>query len=513
MDAMGRKKPENSEGPRIKVSREFDKRWLAAGFAEEELADLGQWVTRKLAGWWQSPTQRAGWKRVRLETLTDLQRECRERGRSLPQAAFHLSRRRVEELRFHSIVDVMANDAKRFDDMKPRIRRNNALFEPMEQVVMDVKPLDCEMLRPDGTVARPKFIAFLDTGTMRVTGRILLLPKGEGVRQEHVTDAFIGMAANPHWGFPQQLYRDNGTEYLHFDLIREALKMTAKDGVRVIINAKPYSGASKPIESRFATIDRYVTSQMAGYVGGNIMNNKTQQVGKKVAPYPGTIEEFEEEFFARLSDLEGKAFDSGPFKGRSPVQLYMDHVASGWRPVSVDPLALDAAFAKHIGDRKVDRGTIAIGPDRFRHPELAAFNGRRVGLVQPYRRGASPLVDLPGIGWIALDREMLHLPGDISGALESSRMQKASRAAVRKLKSQAAPVDPLANVHERVAQLPTIAAPAPLIDVMMSEEAERFAGARIEAERKRADQPSAEQRLIARQLAETEILEKKSAKR
>lgn len=513
LDAMGRKKPENSEGPRILVSREFDKRWRAAGLPEDGLAELGEWVTRKLAGWWQSPAQRAGWKKVRLEALTDLQRHCRERGISLPRAAFHLSRRRVENLRHHSIVDVMANDAKRFDDMKPRIRRNNALFEPMAQVVMDVKPLDCEMLRPDGTVARPKFIAFLDTGTMRITGRVLLLPKGEGVRQEHVTDAFIGMAANPHWGFPQQLYRDNGTEYLHFDLIREALKMTAAEGVRVIINAKPYSGASKPIESRFAMIDRYVTSQMAGYVGGNIMNNKTQQVGKKVAPYPGTIEEFEAEFFTRLADLEGKEFDSGPFKGRSPVQIYMDHVANGWRPVSVHPLALDAAFAKRIGDRKVDRGTITIGPDRFRHPELAAFNGRRVSVVKPYRRGASPLVDLPGVGWIALEGEMLHLPGDISGALESSRMQKDNRAAVRKLKSLAAPVDPLANVQERVAQLPTIAAPAPLIDVMMSDEAERFAGARIEAERKRANQPTAEERLRARLAAEDELLEKKYGQR
>ncbi len=281
LDAMGLKKPENSEGPRILVSREFDKAWRATGFDEPKLGELGEWVTRKLAGWWQSPVQRAGWKAVRREALTDLQRHCREQGLSLPRTAFHLSRRRVEELRFHSIVDVMANDAKRFDDMKPRIRRDNARFEPMEQVVMDVKPLDCELLRPDGTVARPKFIAFLDTGTMRVTGRVILLPKGEGVRQEHVTDAFIAMAANPHWGFPQQLYRDNGTEYLHFDLIREALKMTAKDGVRVIINAKPYSGASKPIESRFATIDLYVTSQMAGYVGGNIMNNKTQHMMTK----------------------------------------------------------------------------------------------------------------------------------------------------------------------------------------------------------------------------------------
>jgi hypothetical protein len=214
-----------------------------------------------------------------------------------------------------------------------------------------------------------------------------------------------------------------------------------------------------------------------------------------------------------LADLEGKEIESGPFKGRSPVQIYIDHVTNGWRPVSVHPLALDAAFAKRIGERKIDRGAITIGPDRFRHPELAAFNGRKVPVVQPYRRGASPLVDLPGVGWIALEVEMLHLPGDISGALETSRAQKACKAAVRNLKSQAAPVDPLANVHERVAQLPTIAAPAPLMDLMMSEEAERFAGARIEAERKRANQPTATQLLIARQLAETELLEKKSAKR
>lgn len=511
LDAMGRKKPENSNGPRIFVSREFDKHWRAAGLPEDELSELGEWVTRKLAGWWQSPVQRAGWKAVKREALTDLQRHCRERGLSLPLSAFHLSRRRVEELRFHSVVDVRGHDAKRYDDTKPRIRRNNSLFEPMAQVVMDVKPIDCVMLRPDGSEVYPKWIAFLDTGTMRATGSIMWLPKGEGVRQEHVTAAFIAMVMNPHWGFPQQLYRDNGTEYAHFDLIREALKMTSVSD-RVIVNAKPYSGASKPIESRFATIDLYVTSQMTGYTGANRMNKKVQRVGKKATPYPGTIEEFEEEFFTRLADLEAKEFESGPFKGRSPRQAYMEHLANGWRPVSVHPLALDAAFAKHMGERKIDRGAIAIDGQRFRHPELAAFSGRKVAVVQPFRRDAFPLVDLPGVGWIALEPEMLHLPGDISGALESSRMQKARTAAVRKLKSLAAPVDPLGNVRERVAQLPTIAAPAPLIDVMMSDEAERFAGARIEAERQRKQQPSPEQRLIERQLAETELLEKKSAR-
>lgn len=513
LDALGRKKPSDSGKPRVVVSRAFDRCWRASGYAEDELLELRNWVTRDLAGWWQSPVQRTGWKAIRREALHDLRRECRERGKELPDEAFHLSRRRIEELRFHSVVDEMENDAKRFDDMKPRIRRDNSRFEPMEQVVMDVKPIDCVVLRPDGSEACPKFIAFLDTGTMRMTGRMLLLPKGEGVRQEHVTDSFIAMATNPHWGFPQQLYRDNGSEYAHFDLIREALQMTAREGVRVIINAKPYSGASKPIESRFAVMDRYVTSQMQGYIGPNRMNKKTQRVGKKVKPYPGTIEEFEAEFFMRLADWETIEFGSGPFKGRSPNEIYLDHLERGWRPVSVHPLALDAAFAKKIGERKVDRGTLTIGPDRYRHTELAAYVGQKVNVVQPYRRSAWPLAELPGIGWVALEPEMPHLPGDISGAHEASQMQKKRTRAVRRLKSEAASPNPLQNVEDRVATLPTAAAPAPLMDVLMSPEAERFAGARIEAEKRRSQQPSAEERLRARLDAEDQLLEKQYGKR
>src|SRR3546814_5846339 len=66
-----------------------------------------------------------------------------------------------------------------------------------------------------------------------------------------------------------------------------------------------------------------------------------------------------------------------------------------WALPIFDPLALDCAFAKQLGERKIDRGVITIGPDRFRHPELAAFTGRRVRVVKPYRRSAWPLADLP----------------------------------------------------------------------------------------------------------------------
>lgn len=462
-DALGRKRPSDAGKKRVWVSRAFDKRFLAAGYYQDSLESMGDWTTRSIAGWWQSPVQRAGWKRVRLEVMTSLRRECRERGFDLPDGAFSLSRRRIEDLRFHSAVDIMENDAKRHDDTKPRIRRDNSRFAPMEQVVMDVKPLDCVLRRPDGSLAYPKWIAFLDSGTGRIFGRVILLGKGEGVRQEHATDAFIAMVRHPHWGFPQSLYYDNGTEYAHFELIRGALKMCAADGIRVLIKARPYSGASKPIESKFAVIDRQIVSQMQGYTGSNRMDKKVQRVGKQAQPYEGSIEDFEEEFNLRLADFENFEIGSGPFAGRSPAQIYREHCEYGWRPVSVHPLALDSAFAKPLGERKIDRGALAIGPNRYRHPELAAFSGRRVPVVQPYRRDAWPLADLPDIGWVALEPEMLSLPGAIDGALESSRMQKVRNRKVPSLRAVAVPADPIANMHERVSTLPTSAAPAPLM--------------------------------------------------
>lgn len=513
LDALGRKKPADAGQRRVWVSRDFDKRFRAAGYDQEALESLRDWVTREIAGWWQSPVGRAGWKRVRREALTSLGRECRARRFDLPKSAFTISRRRVEELRFHRAVDVMKNDAKRHDDTKPRIRRDNSRFQPMEQIVMDVKPLDCVLSRPDGSMAYPKLIGFMDTGTHRLFCRIILLPKGEGVRQEHVTDAFLDMVQDPDWGFPQQLYYDNGSEYKHFDLIREALKMIADEGARVIIKARPYSGASKPIESKFSVIDRQITSLMDGWTGSNRMDKKVQRVGKAAEPYLGSVEAYQEEFFLRLADFHAWEIGSGPFKGRSPMQIYHDHVERGWRPVAVNRLALDCAFATQVGQRRIDRGVITIGPQRYRHPELAAFTGRRVKVVKPYRREAWPLAELPNVGWVALEPEMLTQPGDISGAVESSRLQKRRNKAVRELKAQANKVDPLTNVRDRVATLPTRVAPAPLIDVMMSPEAERFAGARVQADKKVAALPSEAERRRRQRDEETRLLEKKYGRR
>lgn len=511
VNALAHKRPGDAGQRRVYISRQFDKAFLKAGYSAD-LPDLAQWLDGTIAAIWQSPAQRAGWWRVRLETLTALRRECGERGFALPQSAFTLSRRRVMENEHHRIVDIRRYDRKRYDDMKPRIRRDNSLFMPMEQIVMDVKPVDCVMLRPDGSQVWPKLIGFMDTGTHRVFSWFVMLNKGEGVRQEHVTEAFLAMVGHPQWGFPQQLYRDNGTEFYHFDLIRSALDMVAADGVRTIINAKPYSGSSKPIESKFAMLDRQVFSQMAGYAGGNRMNKKTQAVGKPTAPYPGTFEEFCEEALLRIQDFESWEIRSGPFKGKSPTQCYQEHCDNGWRPVTVNTLALDAAFSKPA-QPMVRQGALSIGGTRYRHPELAALNGRKATVALPWRRGAYPLVKLPDNGWAALEPEMLHLPGDIAGAIESGRMQKHNDKTTSALCRSVKPADLRQNLQDRVTALPTSAAPAPLIDVMLSSEAEEFAGARLNAEQRRIDAPTEEQRRIARQMAETEELERLHAAR
>ena len=107
----------------------------------------------------------------------------------------------------------------------------------------------------------------------------------------------------------------------------------------------------------------------------------------------------------------------------------------------------------------------------------------------PWRRGAWPLIELPELGWAYLEPEMLSLPGEIAGAVQAGRMQQRNSRAVSELRKHAGTIDLDANLRDRVAELPTRAAPAPLIDVLLAQEAEELAAARIEADRRQLETP------------------------
>ncbi len=285
MSLLGRSRPADAGKPRVVVTRVFDKAFLAAGHDRAQLGEIGEVATTLIASIWATPVQRAGKTAIIVEVATSLARACADRGIILPRKAYNLSTYRIYQLAHFRQLDQQKNDRKSWNDTTSFIRRDNSQLGPMDEIVMDVKPLDNIVVRPDCTTTWPKMIAFQDTGTHRVFAYFVLLPKGEGVRQEHVTEAFLAMVSDPAWGFPRSIYRDNGTEFAVFDRIRSAMEMLNEPGARTIVNAKAYAGSSKPIESKFATLDRFVFSQMGGWAGGNRMNKKTQTLGKPPKPY------------------------------------------------------------------------------------------------------------------------------------------------------------------------------------------------------------------------------------
>lgn len=448
---LGRRKPSNAGRRRVHVSQPFDRAFRAAGYPEAELARLGEAVEANLKGLWASRAEIAGWAHVCRMAEFLLLEACEAAGFDLPPAALRLSRRHVERFSEFRIVNVMRNDRKRFDDDKPRIRRDWTGLAPMARVVADVHPIDVIVTRADGTPAWPKLIGFMDAGTGRLFHHLVLLPKGEGIRQEHVTEAFLAMVAHPEWGFPRGLYLDNGSEFAHLVKLKPALELINEGKARTVIFAQPYNASAKPIENLFGRLERYVFSQLDGYAGGNRMAKKTQNVGKATQPYRGSWEAF-----CRQVDNMIRGFNDQPvggqWKGRSPQAWLAEKIAAGWRPAVIDPLALDSLFSDRE-TRRVERGgVVKIGGERWTHPTLATIPARTViQLAMPWRRGEAPLFQAPGEGWAYLSREIA-LPAEWTEGAQESRLRQCGHAKRIGKMAKVAPSLDAAILNERMAE-------------------------------------------------------------
>lgn len=443
MAGLGRQKPANAGKRRVVVSKVFDHAFRAGGGTEDQLAAQSAAITQDLRGLWASRAEASGWADIQRMAEFLLLERCAALGLTIPKAAGRIGRARIESEAAYRAVNIMRNDRKRFSDTKPFIARDWTGFEPLQMVVGDVKPLDVVITRPDGSLVYPKMVAFMDAGTGRVFHQLYMLARGEGIRQEHIAETFIAMCSDPAWGFPKSLYLDNGSEFAGLEKIRSALELINLPGARPIIYAKAYHASSKPVEALFARLDRYVFAAMPGHVGGNRMAKKIQTVGRPPKPFPGPWEEFE----ATVSDLIKLYNDrpqGGQWGGRSPFTLLGEWIAKGWRPVTVNPLEIDAAFCDR-DTRRIDRGVVKIGGKRFTHPSLYALPAQTlVQIAMPWRRGGRPLFQAPGIGWAYLDMDFA-MPADWKeGAKEASQRQRAQARAITKAAKAAPVIDPMA---------------------------------------------------------------------
>jgi len=501
---LGRVCPATAALPRIAVSRTFDRALRRTGLPEEVLVAIAAELDKALKGLWASRAEQAGVTEVRRLAEFLLSEICERRGVGVAPDAMRLSRRRVERFAYYRVVNQRRNDRKAFDDAKPRIRRDWTGLAPMERVVADVKHLDVIVRRADGSPAWPKIVAFMDGGTGRVFVYPVLLERGEGVRQEHVVEAFLAMVADPAWGFPQGLYLDNGAEFGALVKIDGALQLLNEPGARTVIFARPYNASAKPVESLFARLDRYVFGLLPGYAGPNRMAKKTQTVGKPPQPYPGDWDDF----CGTLRELihaHNHRPVGGAWSGRSPEDWMDEKLGGGWRPATVDPMALDAAFAD-ADCRRVDRGVLKINGRRYVHSALTALPSRTVvDLALPWRRAVPPLARIDG-AWIYLEPEVPYPARWIEGARESSRRQAKQNQHVSALAKDAPRIDPVAAKIRWARTLEPPGRPAPLPELDLDDEVRERARSMRIAE-KAGPSPSAAELRRAREMALTARLE------
>jgi hypothetical protein len=392
---------------------------------------------------------------------------CGEPALDLPPETFHIPRRIIAgERRFRNVA-IFNKDRKAFEDAKPRILRTREGLEPMALVVGDVHHLDIVMRRPDGTEAWPKAIAWLDLATNRVWLDLVLLGKGEGIRNADVIASFIRMVAA--WGLPQALYLDNGSEYRWSDFIDDALKLVARvdgggdDRCSQIVRAKPYNAPAKAIEGLFGILEQRYFRTLPGWAGGDRTNKKTANVGKPPEPFPGTIDDLRVAIGSCLTLYEMSP-QRGTLKGRSPRQVYEAALAAGWQRVAVDQRQLHTVFATDE-IRTPRQGYINFGGDKWTCPELQAFLGNRIIVRVPkfHQPEVLPLLDpaarqIIGFATPATRYGVL----DPAGARAAATMDKRRRTAVRELDQMAPDVDTNAEVARLAA---TVAAlpPAPVV--------------------------------------------------
>lgn len=439
---LGRKRPADAGGARVFVSRQFDQAVRAAGH-EPLLAEFVDAADLAIKQLWASRAEQSGWKIVGVLASELLRQACEKRGVSLPKAALKLPRSRVERFRRYSIVNTYENDRKTFTDHQPRVKR---IWDgdAMEVVACDVKPLDIYIERPDGTVGTSRLIGFQCINTGRLFYRLHFPPQGEGVRQEHIIEAFLAMVADPLWGFPLSLYMDNGSEYGAMDKLGPALNLLGGDKARGIIRAQPYNASAKPIESLFASLDRYMKI-MPGYVGENRTRKKTQNVGRAPEPYRAGWATFEATI-ASLIDLfhaeaSGKRSQG---KGLSPNERMQARIDAGWAPVEADALAIDSAFCR-FETRRVGKGAaVSLDGVSYWHPDLRGLPvGTTVNLAVPWRRGAMPLLKAPGRDWAYLEPE-LAIPNSFrEGARASAQAKRRHVRAVTTLRREVGLADPV----------------------------------------------------------------------
>ena len=467
---------------RYHISRVWDS---GVPFSSAEKKKIAAETTRRVRSLWANSTE-LGWRQIgryASRHLTELTRKAGYQGTGGElRAICRLPHNFVMPHRPYRAIAIHDQDAKQWHDNRPRIQRDRTLRQPMEIVVCDVHPMDVLLPRPDGSTFTAKLIAFEDWATARVFLHPVFLPKGEGVRQEHVAEAIVAMMTDERWGVPSHLYIDNGGEYGCAELTADAMWLSRQhrelqcwlqigdleDNPTLtrafharqegIIKAKPYNASAKSIEGTFNVLEKGVFSALPGWIGGNRMAKKTTNVGQAPVPYQGGEEAFREDLQNCITAYETNP-QTGQLQGRSPRQVFEEAIAAGWKRVDVERGALLAAFARDE-TRTLRQGSFTYAgrgrpARRYTAPELHTLPaGTKLHLRPPIwgKRDLIPVMAPDGSLLCVAEADVRYDALDPEGARESARRLKRAKAGVKAMRDDVDELDmraELASIAEQ----------------------------------------------------------------
>lgn len=485
VEGLGRRVRSDHGQRRTIISKQWDKA-TAGLIPDEKRQAIRKELEHHLARLYRSGTQSsalvAHLASNRLAELTEAAgvvfspTEAREICK-LPRAPVE----RPDLKRFRQLA-IKEHDAKRFSDHhRPRIRRDRSNLRPLDFIAGDVHKVDVLYTRADGSTATPYMIAWLDLATNRVFATFLFLNKGEGVRQGHVIESFINMVGA--WGLPGRLYLDNGSEYQWTDFAEDALRLGRFTGREVIVDSsvtrsRPYAPEGKIIETVFSVLAKLFV-MVPGFIGGNRIAKKTQNVGRAPDPYPGGTAELEQTLRKIIDLYHALPLTSGHLQGRSPNEAWNQFICEGWGKIEVDLVALEACFAKEESRRVRAGGVVCVEGIEYRADELQPHVDEYVAVRRSKVGDLKRLTVFDGAGKFLclVTPQASYSFGDPAGAREASRRNSELTKDLRALDGAAPPLDMVAEVGRAVVRQPDAMEPTIAGRVWLSEKEEATAQA------------------------------------
>jgi hypothetical protein len=509
-----RKKRIDVDISRVNISLAWDM-FMAdnAGRDPQRLLDIGAEIRAYVRGLWAAGV--AGWKvcgeqaATRLIEMTrglhcdafDALPIGRTGDRTGVQTQFGICaipRKLSEAERRYVLIAVKDKDNALYQDKyAASIRRDYSQLTPRDIIVGDVHPVDVMMRRADGSMVYPKAISWLDPATNEMHMTFVLCEKGEGIKREHVAQAFEAMV--DEWGLPKLLYLDNGSEYKWNEMISGFTMLSKLAGTmnvydldtdshvsgRVeqaresVIRSLAYNAKGKPkIEGAFGNIEQVFFSGIKGWTAGDRMNKKTHLKGRDPVAFQGDATAFLEAASNALAYYHRRP-QQGRLNGRSPNEALNGFIENGWgKTVLARKEVMALAFAT-TETRTVDRGTVQFTPRkgqpiRFCHDDLLILTGQKITIKVPaYKPEYVFCFDGSALICIATPEKSYH-PLDTAGAKEDQRRNQYLRRQIAEKRSHCALLSLSHEVQRHIAHLPD-AQEAPIASIVRVDILEKMA--------------------------------------